>query len=546
MKKLFLGLASAIFAFSFTSCEYDDDDLWDKVNGLDSRVEALEKASKEYNTNISTLQDLVKAMQEQITVTSVTKGENGYDIVFSNGEKASIANGKDGISAPTISVKKDSTDNQYYWTLDGEWLTVDNKKVRASASTPQVRINTTSKEWEITSDGTNWTSTGIVAEGKDGDAFFQGVETSNKNYVTFTLKDGTEIKLSRSDVPVFEPTYRGGVLPMQLGATTTFKVKMQNVTDYSISKPDGWKVSRGKDSILSVTAPEAANTYAERKGEIAIHAISATGASSIVKMKVYISVLRTLTFEDADYKAGTYTFGLADNVTKTVSKWSDLIDTVEYNGYMLYKGSEDDGYRWYDKNNTELKHMVSMNFWYGTYDYMGGGHAVSNYVSKDTASLESGKGYFKQLSVFNTSGHNGSANFAVHFGYHDNSHYTLFDNLPVLSFGDGEKRVIDHMWVTNTLYAIDEMVYGYSKLTADENDFVKIVAIADDDMTRTCEFYLAKGVNNIVTEWTKWDLSSLGAVNTIRFNVVGKSSATGFFNLPGYFAYDDIAVCFEE
>ena len=47
MKKFFIFSLIAVF---ITACsKYDDGDLWDKVNDLDTRVETLEKAAKTTN-----------------------------------------------------------------------------------------------------------------------------------------------------------------------------------------------------------------------------------------------------------------------------------------------------------------------------------------------------------------------------------------------------------------------------------------------------------------------------------------------------------------
>lgn len=128
MKKLFTLLAIALFGVAMWSCSYDDDDLWKAVDDLDSRMEAMEQAMKSANTDIDALQKLVDALQKNVTVTSVIKNNDGYTITFSNGETASITNGKNGIDAPAISVKKDG-DGLYYWTLDGDFILVDGEKI---------------------------------------------------------------------------------------------------------------------------------------------------------------------------------------------------------------------------------------------------------------------------------------------------------------------------------------------------------------------------------------------------------------------------------
>ena len=264
--------------------------------------------------------------------------------------------------------------------------------------------------------------------------------------------------------------------------------------------------------------------------------------------------LRVLTFEDADYKGGDNFAGGTD--------WSSLIDDPQYGGKLLYGSdgtgvtSEEDAYKWTDENNTWLHNVLSQG--YGSWCYWSGGHAISNYVSSNIAAYG---GFESQLTVYKASadttvsrmggGHNGSDNFAVHFGYADNSGYGLGeDALPALTFADGAERVIDHMYVTNTTYALNCYIDG-NGLTAKigDDDWVKLVAIGyDASGTKTGEasIYLCNGPDNIVRDWTKWDLSGLGKINKVTFNVTGSSDNGYGFSQPAYFAYDDVAVRFEK
>ena len=73
------------------------------------------------------------------------------------------------------------------------------------AIAPQVQINATTNEWEISTDGgKNWKSTGIKATGEKGDrgdAVFaeNGVDyTSDPDNVIFTLADVPKYYLSSS------------------------------------------------------------------------------------------------------------------------------------------------------------------------------------------------------------------------------------------------------------------------------------------------------------------------------------------------------------
>lgn len=272
--------------------------------------------------------------------------------------------------------------------------------------------------------------------------------------------------------------------------------------------------------------------------------------------------LKVLTFEDTDYKGEANYLGMKD--------WSSLIDQPQYGGPLLYGDSgtgvtdKTKAYRWFDNGNTMLGHyMCGENGVPGfsdnepTWCYWSHGHAISNYGTSD---IESYGDYQSQLTVFDAKGtdevtqtghgHNGSNNFAVHFGYADNSGYGLGEEyLPQLFFTDNKARVIDHMWIAPTTYALQCYVSG-NDLTAaiGEDDWVKIVATGykDGKSTGEVEHYLVNGPENIQKEWQKFDLSSLGEVNYVKFNIKGSSDNGYGFSQPAYFAYDDVAVRFPK
>lgn len=244
--------------------------------------------------------------------------------------------------------------------------------------------------------------------------------------------------------------------------------------------------------------------------------------------------LRVLTFEDADYK------GSASNAS---SYWSDFIPT---NGQY---GSGNAGYDWYDEGNTELAYYrVS-----GMYGYYAGQAGLSNYVGSDYVNEGN---YMYDLQAYNVTGGHSGNNFNVHFGYTDDSGMSMSSENVYFEFYDGEARVIDHMWVTNTTYVYSVLLQGDSAFggnyqLSDSSTF-KIVAYGyesyDDAEPTECEFYLLKEGKQFVTEWTRWDLSSLGKVVKVEFNLVGSQDMYGMYGLcvPGYFAYDDVVVRFEK
>ena len=260
--------------------------------------------------------------------------------------------------------------------------------------------------------------------------------------------------------------------------------------------------------------------------------------------------LRVLTFEDEDAKFTPYYIEYAD---KTINTWSDLIDEEQHGGILLYGpngawGNPIDGeegiYNWYDQGNTELMHQFPYT-WSG-YNYYGGGHAISNYASEDYETY--GDAFGGQLTVYGTGGHSGK-NFCMHFGYIDYVGYV--DALPTLCMGDGIPRVINHMYVNVTTYVLNCLLNG-NNLTnpAGDNNTFYITATGydeNDEETGTVTKYIWNPANEeFVLEWTKWDLTPLGKVLYVKFNVGGTNDNGYGFSQPAYFAYDDVAVQFTE
>ena len=184
--------------------QYDDSELKSDINDLKSRMAALEQQCKNMNENLTSLQAIVDAIQKQdgiVSVTELPEGK-GYSVLFTSGKVIYLYNGTDGTgsSTPKISVRKDS-DGMYYWTVDGEWLMVDGKKVRASATdgkdavTPQFKIE--DGYWFVSYDGGNtWSKLGKATgdDGKAGDGFFKSVTIEN-GYMVLVMNDSEQTTL---------------------------------------------------------------------------------------------------------------------------------------------------------------------------------------------------------------------------------------------------------------------------------------------------------------------------------------------------------------
>ena len=158
-----------------------------------------------------------------------------------------------------------------------------------------------------------------------------------------------------------------------------------------------------------------------------------------------------------------------------------------------------------------------------------------------------------QISITAGSGNNCSDNFCVAYNPSEVDYESNYLSKNRLEFGDGKARIVDHMYVTNAAPTHYCVLNGNDFSQAfDNDDFLKLVATGireDDTETEPIYIMLAQGSDYILTDWTKWDLSSLGPVKAIEFHMeeaqIKYTPYNGYcYCTPMYFAIDDVAVRF--
>lgn len=402
---------------------------------------------------------------------------------------------------------------------------------------------------ETTVKGMNTSITSLkgIVDALNGGKVITKTESTADGYV-LTLSDGSTLTLKNGkdgkDAPVIGvKADTDGVYywTITTDGKTEFlkdaegsKLKVSGTTPVMGVDSEGyWTVDTGNgvQRILSDGKPVKAQG---QDGDSFIKSVTIIGKKVVFTLmdggvlEMELTNMRILTFED---EAGS-------------SYWASLIDNPQSNGKLLYgeSGAGSTYYSWIDNNNTLLAHDFEVNKDQGM-AYWSGGEAVSNYVETN---LENGTSDF-QLSVpmkdpvTEFGGHNGSKNFCVH--------YDSYLNSQSLYFSDGEARVIDHMFVAPTTYLLNVEKNG-NKFSGKigPNDWFKITATgvdANGENTGTCDFYLAKD-GKMVEDWTRWDLHSLGKVMVVYFKMDGSVTNQYGSTLPAYFAYDDVAVRFDN
>lgn len=448
-----------------------------------------------------------------------------------------------GASATGAYVKSEQTIGNLGANGDFGYATVNEGSFTLNHATAYLWFNVTSDVENATLESVKVNAYGANIAGKatwDGDSFGDLTEASN----SVTLTVGETLSSTNGNV------WAMVIFPSDLtGAKVTYKLTVGGQTKYFYQE-----LNAGKTLAKGQTARISANITSEG-------------------LKDY--ELRVLTFEDADAKFEPYTL---DYAGVDIATWSDLIDDPQYGGPMTYGDYSTAAYNWWDEGNTDLCHIFPDN---NAYCFWGGGHAISNYwgegfddedrnkhiakyYGEDYVTENEGNdamlGWFNLQLMVPVAPHSGN-NFVVHYGYKDT--YSYIENLPEIVFYDGTPRVIDHMYVTNTNYTLNQLVngvkseegntFGGSWEGLNDDAWLKIVAYGFTDPDADAyaeadtqvEFWLVQG-EDVVTDWEKWDLSGLGEVAKVRFNFVFSEDMGGSygFTIPGYFAYDDVAVRF--
>ena len=159
-RKVLLWAVLLTFLSGLAGCSsdnYDDTQLWNKVNDLDRRVSTIESTLSRMNNDINAINVMVNAMQKNVYVTNVVETVTGYQIMFSDNRVININNGgSDGLT-PTIG------DNGNWWIGDKD------TGVRAAGRDGKDGINGVTPH--IGENGNWWMGdedTGVSAKGIDG------------------------------------------------------------------------------------------------------------------------------------------------------------------------------------------------------------------------------------------------------------------------------------------------------------------------------------------------------------------------------------------
>jgi hypothetical protein len=254
-------------------------------------------------------------------------------------------------------------------------------------------------------------------------------------------------------------------------------------------------------------------------------------------------------------------------LARAVAAGTYVIDFESAQGYLAGPTSEGENcYESYNNSNPNYPryyyyHDTATGLYMGLnpdaydptqYNMWGGGICISRWNNMTTP------GWTNQCSVYyddgyGHGGYDGSETFAFHYGYKDESGYGV-DARSYISFRDTSKRcTFNYFYVMNNTYAVLSMENGDSFATRPldyaHHDYFRLIIDGLNGsgvVTASDTVYLADFRDNskpgILKDWEYVDLSSLGSVNALRFDMQGSLDNGYGLATPAYFCFDDLTV----
>ena len=195
--------------------------------------------------------------------------------------------------------------------------------------------------------------------------------------------------------------------------------------------------------------------------------------------------------------------------------------------------------------------FISGDAWYNHYD---GGSSWDGFVySNETDTLT--PGYTNQFSAITGGGGGGSSNYGLSYiSTWGTNHSQIY-----FGYTSGQyAQVAEGFSITNTTYAYLSMLDGdgfakkFGGTTGDDEDWFKLTIFGlDDNYARTgafVDFYLAdfrfadNQLDYILDEWAWVDLTGLGVVFGLEFELSSSDTGAWGMNTPSYFALDDFTI----
>jgi hypothetical protein len=190
--RLFCSILLGLSLMSLYGCKDDD------TPPPGEELPKSEKTVDDINTNVRALQKLLAAKENDIVIrscemlsASVCKVELPDGNSFSVLTEITAFGKNEGVAySPAVGIRKEA--DTYYWTLDGEWILMNNAKWPVTTEQTKIPVVGIDKDgyWTIKCNGEVQVTGKKIEEGKVKSVFKQ-IELSDEKQVTFTFNVGT-------------------------------------------------------------------------------------------------------------------------------------------------------------------------------------------------------------------------------------------------------------------------------------------------------------------------------------------------------------------
>lgn len=215
MKKILNTLFLAVLLGGSGCDEYDDSRILQDLDEVGSRIEALEKAVEDLNTQLGTLSQLVGS--SFISLIS-TDASGNYVVTYVDDESEhhtiTLATEKEVVTLPILGAAQD--DGKWYWrqtTDNGQtwtWLLNGGERIEVGGETPVVGIDDEGY-WTVNGNPvTDDKGAKVLADDVSNRLFSEVRVDDTTGEAVFTLADGTELRMRmfealgiRFDKPVY-------------------------------------------------------------------------------------------------------------------------------------------------------------------------------------------------------------------------------------------------------------------------------------------------------------------------------------------------------
>ncbi|MBR2285203.1 MAG: DUF4465 domain-containing protein, partial [Paludibacteraceae bacterium] len=353
---------------------------------------------------------------------------------------------------------------------------------------------------------------------KDGEVIFTATglteETAYKAYVLLVSPIGeaatTYQEVSFTTAWTKRPVVLNPIEKQTVASGSECTLTATLETEYDQAKPYSyaWRTAYS-DAVIGTDATLVRT--ADKTTEYICSVTDRFGQKATVSAHVWVEkTAKTATFEE---------YVLAEDDHKHVDEaWTDKAETYLYSGTYAFANTPNKAYKAYT------------------------GYAICS----DRSTEATGNYNYDQFRSAAGGAYEGN-NFAVAYYSAPSSWYAGYTD-PITLTNSTEPQTITGFYITNTVYTLDAILNGdYANDAFSQGDYMSVTAKGYNGSEKTGEvvFYLADYRSENADEhfalntWRWFDLSSLGAVTSIEFEIFTTKSDEYGFTTPTYFCLDN-------